>query len=60
MKKPTSQYKMSKEVKRLLMVMSDERKSVFRREVIKADMTPRLDFQFREKRKKGAEDVPER
>jgi hypothetical protein len=59
MKKPTSQYKMSKEVKRLLMVMSDERKSVFRKEVISADLMPRLDFQFREKRKKGAEDVSE-
>ena len=41
------------------MVMSDERKSVFRKEVISADLMPRLDFQFREKRKKGAEDVSE-
>jgi hypothetical protein len=59
MKKPTSQYKMSKEVKRLLTVMSGERKSVFRKEVIAAELTPRMDFQFREKRKKGAEDVSE-
>jgi hypothetical protein len=59
MKKPTSQYKMSKEVKRLLTVMSGERKSVFRKEIISAELTPRLDFQFREKRKKGAEDVSE-
>lgn len=39
--------------------MSDERKTVFRREVIAAELTPKMDFQFREKRKKGAEDVSE-
>jgi hypothetical protein len=59
MKKPTSQYKMNKQIKRLLMGMSAERKSTFRKEVILADITPKLDFQFREKRKKGAEDVSE-
>lgn len=59
MKKPTSQYKMNKETKRLLSSMSDERKSVFRKETIVADMTPRQDFQFRDKKKKGAENVSE-
>jgi len=57
MKKPTSQYKMSKETKRLLIGMSDERKSFFRKETIASDLMPRLNFQFREKKKKGAEDV---
>ena len=59
MKKPTSQYKMGKQTKRLLMNMTDEQKSFYRRETIAADMIPQLDFQFREKKKKGAENVSE-
>jgi hypothetical protein len=59
MRKPTSQYKMSKETKRLLTGMTGEQKSFFRRETIASDIAPRLDFQFREKKKKGAEDVSE-
>jgi len=59
MKKPTSQYKMDKQTKRLLMGMTGERKSLFSKETIAADITPRLDFQFREKKKKGGEDVSE-
>ena len=59
MKKPTSHYRMDKQTKRLLMNMSGEQKTLFRQETIAADVTPRLDFQFREKKKKGAEDVSE-
>lgn len=59
MKKPTSHYKMDKQTKRLLMNMNGELKTLFRQETISADMTPQLDFQFREKKKKGAEDVSE-
>lgn len=59
MKKPTSHYRMDKQTKRLLMSMTGERKTLFRKEAITADMTPQLDFQFREKKKKGAEDVSE-
>ncbi len=50
---------MDKQTKRLLMGMIGERKTLFRQETIAADMTPRLDFQFREKKKKGGEDVSE-
>ena len=57
MKKPTSHYKMSKQTKRLLTGMTGEKKSFYRREIIAADMIPQLDFQFREKKKKGSEDV---
>ena len=59
MKKPTSQYKMNKQTKRLLMNMSGEQKTLYRKECISSDMIPKLDFQFREKKKKGAEDVSE-
>lgn len=50
---------MDKQTKRLLMSMTGERKSLFSKETIAADITPRLDFQFREKKKKGGEDVSE-
>jgi hypothetical protein len=50
---------MDKQTKRLLMSMSGEQKTLFRQETIAADVTPRLDFQFREKKKKGGEDVSE-
>lgn len=59
MKKPTSHYKMGKETKRLLTNLTGEKKTLFRKENISADLTPQLDFQFREKKKKGAEDVSE-
>jgi len=59
MKKPTSHYRMDKQTKRLLMNMSGEQKTLFRQETIAADVAPRLDFQFREKKKKGGEDVSE-
>jgi hypothetical protein len=59
MRKPTSHYRMDKQTKRLLMSMTGERKSLFSKETIAADITPRLDFQFREKKKKGGEDVSE-
>lgn len=50
---------MDKQTKRLLMSMTGERKSLYSKETITADITPRLDFQFREKKKKGGEDVSE-
>jgi hypothetical protein len=50
---------MDKQTKRLLMNMSGEQKTLFRQETIAADVAPRLDFQFREKKKKGGEDVSE-
>ncbi len=55
MKKPTSHYRMDKQTKRHLMNMTGEQKSFYRKETIAADMLPQLDFQFREKKKKGAE-----
>lgn len=59
MRKPTSHYRMDKQTKRLLMSMTGERKSLYSKETIAADIAPRLDFQFREKKKKGGEDVSE-
>ena len=50
---------MDKQTKRLLMSMTGERKSLYSKETIAADIAPRLDFQFREKKKKGGEDVSE-
>ena len=41
------------------MSINGERKYIFSKETIAADITPRLDFQFREKKKKGGEDVSE-
>lgn len=41
------------------MNMDSDKKTLFRKEIIIADMTPKLDFQFKEKKKKGTEDVSE-
>jgi len=59
MKKPTSHYRMDKQTKHLLTSMTGERKTLFRQENISAETTPQPDFQFREKKKKGGEDVSE-
>ena len=51
MKKTNSQYKMKKETKRLLTGMSGDHKSNYRQATIQADVQPKLDFMFRDKKK---------
>jgi ribosomal protein L20 len=51
MKKSNSQYKMPKETKRLLMGMSGDHKSNYRQATIQAELQPKLDFMFRDKKK---------
>jgi hypothetical protein len=55
MKKSNSQYKMPKETKRLLMGMSGDHKSNYRKATIQADVQPKLDFMFRDKKKNKGE-----
>ena len=51
MKKSNSQYKMPKETKRLLAGMSGEVKATYRQAIIQAELQPKLDFMFRDKKK---------
>jgi hypothetical protein len=55
MRKPNSQYKIDKETKRLLAGMSGEVKSNYRRITIQADLEPKSDFMFRDKKKNKGE-----
>jgi hypothetical protein len=55
MKKSNSQYKMSKETKLLLAGMSDKTKAHYRQAIIQAELQPKLDFMFRDKKKNKGE-----
>jgi len=46
---------MPKETKRLLMGMSGDHKSNYRQATIQADVQPKLDFMFRDKKKNKGE-----
>jgi hypothetical protein len=42
--KRTESFKMPKEIKRSLATMSNERKSLYKEEIIKAILTPKIDW----------------
>jgi hypothetical protein len=55
MKKSNSQYKIDKETKRLLAGMTGEAKTNYRQITIQADIQPKSDFMFRDKKKNKGE-----